>query len=197
MHHHIQSTKTYIMSHKKELAIGASVVLGAVVLITVITLFARNGAPKVVYQPANACDLLTLPEAQGLLGNKTIASNIENPVLSGNTATSKCGYTDGNPDTNSMVVAAIMVRSGVNDDGVLQNQTEFAASRPDDHVETVNDLGDSAYFDQKLGQLNVLDGHEWIIISYGVGSAPATNNVDDAVGLAYKVVQLASLSTKF
>jgi hypothetical protein len=196
MNHHIQSTKAYITTHKKELAFGTAAVLGVVVLITAITLFVRSNAPKVVYQPANACDLLTLTEAQEMLGGRTLASNVNTPILSNDTATSRCGYTDGNPDTNNMIVAAIIVRSGVNDKGVQKNKTEFAAGKPSQHVETVKDLGNSAYFNQKLGQLNILDGREWIILSYGVGSAPETNAVDKAVELARMVVH-QSFTNKF
>jgi hypothetical protein len=196
MNHHIQSAKAYVTTHKKELTIGTAAVLGTVVLITAITLFVRGNAPKVVYQPASACDLLTLTEARDMLGGGTLASNVNAPILSNDTATSRCGYTDGNPDTNNMIVAAIIVRSGINDKGVRKNKTEFAAGKPSQHVETVKNLGDSAYFNQKLGQLNILDGREWIILSYGVGSAPKTNAVDKAAELARMVVH-QSFTNKF
>lgn len=196
MNHYIQSAKTYAATHKKELAIGTAVVLGVAVLITAIVLIVRGSEPKVVYQPANACSLLTLAEARELLGNKVLNSNANNPILSGDTASSRCGYTDGNPDTNSMIVAAIVVRSGINDKGVQQNKTEFAAGKPSENVETVKDIGDSAYFNHALGQLNILDGRKWIILSYGLGSAPETNTVGKAVELAHKVA-LTPLSNKF
>ncbi|HMI09649.1 MAG TPA: hypothetical protein VK497_04635 [Candidatus Saccharimonadales bacterium] len=196
MNHYIQATKTYITTHRKKLAIGAAVILGIIVLITAIVLFVRNSTPKIVYQPANACGLITLTEAKELLGNNTLNSNANNPVVSGNTAASRCGYTDGNPDTNNMIVAAIIVRSGVNDKGVQQNKTDFEAGKPSKNIETVKNLGDSAYFNQKLGQLNILDGREWIILSYGVGSAPEANTVDKAIELARKVLP-AFLTNKF
>jgi hypothetical protein len=189
MKQHIQAAKTYITTHKKAFVVGMAVTLAIVVLITAIILFIQNSKTKIVYQPANACDLLTPKEAQELLGSKAPHSGVQTPVLSGDTAISRCGYTDGNPDTNTMVVAAIVVRSGVNDKGVAKNKTEFETNQSAKDVEPVKNLGDSAYFNKNLGQLNVLKGHEWIIFSYGVGASPSTNTLDDAVKLANKILQ--------
>lgn len=193
MKHYIQTTKTFVTAHKKQLSIGAAVALAVVVLITAIVLLVQNSATKIVYQPISACDLLTREEAQELLGDNAIHSSIVVPALSGDTATSKCAYTDGNPDVNSMVVAAIVVRSGVNDEGVEQNNKEFTAGRLTNNVEIVKNLGDNAYFNKENGQLNILDDHEWIILSYGTGSSPSTNTLDNAVKLANKVLKQSSV----
>ena len=171
-------------NHKKELIIGASVIGGIIALIVAIALIVYNGAPRIVYTPAEACDLLKPAKARELLGNKALKSAAQDAKLSGNMAISKCGYTDGNPDMDSAIVAAITVRSGVNDRGVEQNKTEFTAGKPNEGIEDVKDVGEKAYFNQKLGQLNILDGRNWIILSYGVGATPETNTVDKAVELA-------------
>jgi hypothetical protein len=184
-----QTTKYYFTTYKKLLATIAIVLLALAVIITGIVLLIKNSATKVVYQPANACDLFTPDEARELLGNKSIHSGVETPALQGNTATSKCGYTDGNPDMNNAVVAAVVVRSGVNDKGVEQNQKEFDAGKPTKNVEDIKNLGDKAYFNRDNGQLNVLKGHDWILFSYGVGAAPSTNTLEDAMKLADKVLQ--------
>lgn len=189
MKHYIQTAKNYIVAHKNQLIVSAAVVVGIVALIALIAFWVRNSATKVDYQPANACDLLTPKEAQELLGSKAIHSGVQTPVLSGNMATSKCGFTDGNPDVNNMIVAAIVVRSGVNDKGVEQNKAEFDAGRPTKDVEDVKSLGEKAYFNKEIGQLNVLKGREWIIFSYGVGASPSVNTLDDAIKLADKVLQ--------
>lgn len=186
---HIQAAKTYIQTYKKELIIGSSVIAGLLALIIVIALFIYNTTPKIVYQPAEACSLFTEAEAQTLLGNKALKSGENNPTQSANIATSQCGYTDGNPDTTNMIVAAVAVRSGINDNGVQQNKTEFAAGKPSKGVETVKDLGDGAYFNQVRGQLNVLKGHDWIILSYGIGSSPEANTLDKAIELAHVVLK--------
>jgi hypothetical protein len=173
---------------RKELIIGASVVVGIIAIIVAIVFAVQNSQPKIDYLPVAACDLFTQAEARELLGEQAFNSNSDKAVISGDTATSKCGYTDGNPDTNKMVVAAIIVRSGVNDKGVQQNKDQFSKGKPLNGVEDVSDLGDAAYYNQVLGQLNVLKGKNWIIFSYGLGSSPEANNLNDAVKIARKVI---------
>lgn len=188
MKDHIQTTKTYITTHKKKIAIGSLAALITLGIITAITLLVQNNAPKVIYQPTKACDLFNFSEARKHLGEDVITSTTQSPILSNNTATSKCGYTDGNPDMNGAIVAAIMVRSGVNDAGVQQNKAEFAAGKPTTNAEGVEDLGESAYFNTKLGQLNILDDKNWLILSYGVGSSPETNDLDKTTELAKEIL---------
>lgn len=187
MNSYIQNTKTYVTAHKKYFILGTEIAFGTIVAIT-ISLFIYNSSPKVTYPATKACDLLSSVEAKELLGNRTTPSSSHAPVISDNTASSDCGYTDGNPDTNSMVVAALIVRSGINDKGVQQNKTEFIAGKPTTDVETIKNIGDSAYFNHTLGQLNILSGRRWIILSYGVGSTPTSNTLDDALKLAIKVL---------
>lgn len=175
-------------SYKKQLVIGAVVIFAIVASIATIALLVYNNKPQVVYQPFTACDLFSSSEAKSLLGNKVLKSGMKDPVYSGDVATSTCGYTDGNPDMENVVVAAISVRSGVNDDGVKQNEAEFDNNKPSKGSEPVKNLGDKAYFNKANGQLNVLDGRKWVILSYGVGAAPETNSLDKAVALAKKVL---------
>lgn len=174
-------------SYKKELIIGSVAVVVLLALIATIAVLINNSQVKVIYEPEKACDMLTMAEAKELLGANTMLSGTTDPKLSGTTAVSKCGYTDGNTDTEKMIVAALMVRSGVNDEGVALNKSQFANGRPE-NTETVNDVGESAYFNKENGQLNVLDGHNWIIISYGQGTAQEANTIEDAVELAEKVL---------
>ena len=186
--HHFHTAKTYIAA-KSDTIIGIAVIIIVAALIVSIVAFIQNSTPRIVYQPAKACDLLTIEKAREMLGNRTLKSGVSDPVQNENTATSKCGYTDGNPDTKNLVVAAIVVRSGINDKGVEQNRSEFTSGRPDVDVEIINELGDSAYYNQANGQLNVLDGRNWIIFSYGVGSSTDTNSVEKSVELAKKVLR--------
>lgn len=192
-----EAVKKYSENHKKELILGVAIVVAVMAVIVGIVFIARNSVPRVVYQPTQACDLLTSNKAKDLLGDKTIRSNEKPSVLTGDTAVSSCGYTDGNPDTENMTVAALIVRSGINDKGVDQNKNEFNAGRPKTNVQTVGGIGDEAYFNQALGQLNILNGREWIILSYGVGSAPTANTMDDVVKLAYTVIEQQRVEGKF
>ncbi len=187
MKQHIKTAKDFIVE-RNELFIGLTIVLGLVLLTIVIALLAYNSVPKVVYQPTKACDLLTTSKAKELLGDGAIRGNATDPVQTENIATSKCAYSDSNPDVNSMLVAAVIVRSGINDAGVEQNKTEFKNGKPTEHAEAVKGLGDDAYFNQERGQLNILNGRNWIILSNGVGSAPESNTVEKTVELAQKVL---------
>jgi len=175
-------------SYKKELIIGAVVVFAAIAIIAAIVFAIANSGPKVDYPPTVACDTLSSLEAQELLGNSAFNSADDPAVISGDLATSRCGYTDGSADTNTMIVAAVILRAGINDEGVEQNKTEFAQGTPTQGVEVVKDLGDSAYYNQVNGQLNVLKDKNWYIFSYGQGSAPENNKIEDVVALAHKVI---------
>ena len=182
------TAKAYVIAHKIEFITGASIIAAIAIIAVSVTLFVRATTPNVVYQSAKACDLFSFAEAKELLGDQVLTTTTQGPVISRDTAVSKCGYTDGNPDMNNALVAAIVVRSGINDKGVAQNKSEFTAGKPSKNVETVKDLGDDAYFNQELGQLNVLYDKMWVILSYGPGAAPQSNSPDKAVTLAKKVL---------
>lgn len=186
--HYFQTAKSYVTA-KSDTIIGAAVVAIIIALIISIIAFIQNNTPKVVYQPTDACKLFSLEKAKGTLGGRTLKSGYTAPTQNENTATSKCGYTDGNPATENLIVAAIIVRSGINENGVEQNRSEFVSGRPDQNVEIINELGDSAYYNQANGQLNILHGRDWIILSYGVGSNPETNTVEKSVELAQKILK--------
>jgi len=187
MKQHLKTAKNFIVK-RNELFIGLAIVGGLILLTIIIALLAYNSVPKVVYQPTKACDLLTDSRAKELLGSGALRGNATDPVQTENIATSKCAYSDSNPDVNSMMVAAVIVRSGVNDAGVAQNKTEFKNGKPTEHVEAVKNIGDDAYFNQERGQLNILNGRNWIILSYGVGSTPELNTVEKTVELAHKIL---------
>lgn len=185
---HIQTSKQFFHGHKNEIFLALLATLGIVLITVIITLFTRSSAPNVVYQPVKACELLTRAEADKVFKVSAVESTNSQPVITKDTAVSKCGYTDGNAEVNDMIVAAVIVRSGVNDAGVLQNQSEFSSGKTGNDIEVVRGLGDGAYFNKRNGQLNVLDGRNWIILSYGLGSAPQSNSKDEVVELATFVV---------
>jgi hypothetical protein len=175
-------------SYKKEIIIGAAVVIGILVSIGLIAFAIKNSGPNIVYQPLTACTYLTGTEARTLMGDKTLSTNNDSPAIKGDLATTKCGYADGNPDNAALRVAALVVRSGINDNGVEQNRSEFTNGTPTQAIETINDIGDKAYFNLANGQLNVLKGRDWFILNYGLGSSPESNSVEDSVKLAKLVL---------
>lgn len=186
MESYIDVVKNFTETHRKKIIIAAKIGGGVIILLIIALLFIYN-MPKETYTTIKACDLFTPSEAQDLLGDKVISVDSKEPTIADETSASRCSYTDSNPDKNKMIVAAIAVRAGLTKNGIEQNKKDFEAKRPTRGAETVKDLGDSAYFNKSLGQLNILDGRKWIIISYGVGSSPETNTLDKAKELA-KVV---------
>ena len=189
MNHHVQTAIHYVTDHKKQFIIGAGVIIGGAAAAILIAIFVYNSKPHYAYQPVKACDVLTPTEAVDLLGDKVNSVDKNEPSVSDDVATSKCSYTDLNPDVNNMMFVAVAVRSAVNDNGVAQNKTDFATARSNNDVESVKDVGESAYFNKTNGQLNVLDDKKWIIFSYGVRSAPNSTTVDKLVEVAHKVLR--------
>ena len=187
MNDYFQTAKKYVFD-RRETLIGIAIVVAVVALVAVIIALVRESAPKIVHQPTQACSLFTEAEAKELLGDNVLSNNKDDALVSGDAATSQCSYTDKNPDADNMRVAAIKVRSGINDDGQAQNKADFAASKVNKNIEEVNDLGYSAYYNPEAGQLNVLMGSDWIILSYGVGSTLENRSLDEVKQLAYKVV---------
>lgn len=192
----IDTIKTFYRDHKKGVSI-ALLVLAALLVASLIALFIYN-APKPAqkvsykYSPINACNLLTMRDAHTLLGKDVIGSPVSDPNVSSDIATSNCSYTDENNNQAAMKVVALAVLSAVDDTGIQTVKDEFAAKKSG--AITVADLGDDAYFDQSLGQLNILKDKAMLRISYGVGAAPQNNTLEDVTTVAR--LALANLTKK-
>lgn len=176
-------------SRKIELIIGAGVLIVAAGLFFGIVSAFQNAQPKVVYEPAAACAIFTQEEAVELLGERASRSGGSEPELTGNFAVSRCGYSDGASEKDELKVAAISLRAAINDQGIEQNKTDFTAGQQDPGVEILTGIGDEAYFNAGSGQLNILSDKNWYILSYGVGSSPLSNTVEDAAEMAKFVVE--------
>ncbi len=182
---YFSNAKTYV-SERSDLFVGIGVVAGLLAIVGVVVLVNELSGPQIVYQPVKACDVFTPAEAQSLLGEKINNTEKNNPQISGNFAVSKCGYSDLN--SQAMRVAAVTIRTGINDEGVAKNKADFATAQATNSNEDVASLGDSAFFNAIAGQLNVLKAGNWYIFSYGVGDSPEQNTLDDALLLARKVL---------
>ena len=190
MNRYLTTAKTYIIDHKKEFKAGAIAALVMLLVGGLVALFVYNSReklPDIVYQPVKACDLFTLEVAHELLG-KDVLNNVTDPSVSGNTATSKCSYTDTNKE--GLTVAAVAVRTGINDTGVLENHDDFAALQQANETESVKDTGEQAYFIPSIGQLNILYGYSWITVTYGKGDDLSKFRLEDALKLAHKILDV-------
>ena len=178
-----------------EATIGVLVTLGVMAIVVIIVLLIQAAQPKIVYQPDIACDMFTQDEAKEMLGDTVLHQTPASPTLQSGIATSKCSYTNQNPDQDQMLVAAVAVRSAVDDSGTDKNTATFHVAATAKEVQAVNGIAQRAFFNSKLGQLNILSGRNWIIVSYGVGADPRSNTLDRAIELAQKVIADPTLPT--
>jgi hypothetical protein len=135
------------------------------------------------YAAVDACDLLKLDEAQLILGSAATASANTGSTKSNDVNVSTCSYTNNATAVADIKVATIMVRSALSKDGANSNKAVFGTGRPDG-AEKVEDFGDEAYFMPKIGQLNILDGNNWLIVSYG-STSPSSRTLDNAKAVAH------------
>jgi hypothetical protein len=131
-----------------------------------ISATAQTSEKQIATKQVKACDIYTFNKAQEILGNSTKQSEASPDTKQGNTLVSSCGYTDGSSNPKTLQVSTVLVRSSTDDSSIKG----FTTGRPTDAV-TVSGFGDEAYWNPKLGQLNILKGKNWVIISSGSGAA--------------------------
>lgn len=192
MKKYFEIVKDYISTHRKAAPITAVGVVCVVFLIALLVWNIRQTVPHIVYQPVQACDLLPVKDAQSLLGKDVINVEADKPVVSGDTATSKCSYSDTSYST--IKVAAVAVSTGINDAGTEQNKVTFVEKLDKDIGEPIKDMGDKAYFDRTSGKINILTEHSWIIVSYNVGDSLDSSTFDNVSKLAKIVLQNTSIN---
>lgn len=142
------------------------------------------------YIVSDSCELLTQELANETLGGNTTKSDTSS--IGGSTddmLISACSYSldktpdDGNP--TDTITVTLLVRSAKTAVGAASNQSQFAIY-PEDS-EAVDGIGQSAYWKQNVGQLNVYLNNNWYIISIG-GTNTVSHNIDDAKALASKML---------
>lgn len=145
------------------------------------TVQADKKAPK-------ACDILTLTEAKTVLGAAAVTG--DNPDTNSNIAedlkVSSCTYVNGAKDVKAIRTSSVLVRSALSSAGIEANKQAF--QRPPEGSQTVNDLGDSAFWSPQLGQLFVLKSNSWVTITSG-GVTPASRTQDEALKVARLLVR--------
>lgn len=184
----IDTNKAFLRDHKKTVTISL-LCLGGLLVVFLIALLVYGYRSHYAYRPIKSCDLLPISKAMDLLGNKVIKTDANAPVISGNTATSQCSYSDENPDQNQMRVIALAVQSAINSTGTAKMHDTFVDSETQSSNKKISGLGSDAFFVPSLGQLNVFDGHVWLKLSYGIGANPQANDLNQSVKIAKSVLQ--------
>lgn len=139
----------------------------------------------------DACDVLTESVAKQVIGagaekGDTSAGNVSSDDVS----VSNCVYTYKSVTTGpifdqlaSTDHAGLLVRSAKTQIGVKSNKTPFTTARPS-AAQDVSGFGDDAYFNPTTGQLNILKGGNWYILSKYKGTSGTATTVDEVKVLA-------------
>lgn len=142
---------------------------------------------KAAFEIVKACEVLTVAEAKKLLGEATTAGSNTPDAKSGDVNVSTCSYSNNAAIVADIEIATVTVRSALSDTGAQSNKAGILAVKNTDGAQSNDDFGDEAYFIPATGQLNILDGNNWIIVSQG-GANPATQTLDKAKEVAHQVL---------
>ncbi len=139
----------------------------------------------------NACDILTPDIAKSILGDTAERGNIQTTQATTKEVTvSDCVYTTkidpgGKVSISNKKGANVLVRSAISSAGAKTNKDQFGSLKPTG-VQEVSGFGDSAYYSPEFGQLNILKGNNWYIITNYSGTINGTLEADKQ--LASKLV---------
>lgn len=186
------------MKRAWEYAIGLALVVAAVLAVVYVFGLSTNhndqNQPAGVQQkpvpniPAakQACGIFTLADAKQLLGNSVKGGEAPADTSSKDVDVTICNYLQDLSSSNSPVssgkIASLTVKIPKTSGGAKSNQGQFGPIKPSD-VTDVNGYGDSAYWDSGRGQLDILKGTTWYILSYGP-AAPVSRTLDEAKQMA-------------
>jgi hypothetical protein len=117
----------------------------------------------------DACDVLTAGVARSILGEGAIkgdtsAGRASNDAVSVSMCTYYRKIDPLAGDVNNTNGVSILVRAARNETGAKSNKAQFTTGKPK-NVTDVSGLGDKAYYNRELKQLNVLKGSNLYIVS--------------------------------
>lgn len=113
----------------------------------------------------DACKLFTLGDAKKLLGKNTAPSSTNANAVTATVSTSLCSYSSNDSDTTKLKVLTILVRST----NPIQAKQAFELSRAP-NAETIENIGQAAYYNPDLSQLNILSNELLIRIAATEGT---------------------------
>lgn len=130
-----------------------------------------------------ACDVLTEKVAKEILGEGAKKSDLATgDTSSDDINVSNCIYSaeidPGAIKATNLKGVSILARSAKTSTGAESNKAVFDEQKPSG-VTDVDGIGDDAYFNPEFGQLNVLKGNNWYIVTNYVGSPTKASLEDD------------------
>lgn len=139
----------------------------------------------------DACDVLTEQAAKQVLGDGAKKGDTQaGNASSDDVSVSNCVYTYKPVTTGSALqqvqstqAAGVLVRSAKTSAGTESNKAVFTTQKPAG-VEDVSGYGDMAFWNPKYGQLNILKGGNWYIVSHYTGVSATKGTLEQAKQLA-------------
>jgi hypothetical protein len=172
---------------------GAVVVIAAIIIGAVVTHKGNDSSswsnPKgrtsstqtsTMYKAVAACKAFTLSDATAILGQGTKAgsNNGSSDTASDDVAVSTCSYSGASgitvEDTKTITVLA---RAAKTKAGADSNESVFGANKPAGKQD-VSGVGDAAFWDAQLSQLDILQHHNWYIIGNMSGTHADSGTVE-------------------
>ncbi|HWZ66090.1 MAG TPA: hypothetical protein VNX65_04875 [Patescibacteria group bacterium] len=135
-----------------------------------------------------ACDLFTPDDAKQIMGPNTVstAGTAASNMATGNSDISVTTCTYNNTGTST--TATVLVRSALTSDGKTSNQAGYAQDKKMYKGSDVSTVGETAYYDTDLGQLEFIKGNNWIIVTSG-GFGAANHSQAQATQIAQIMLQ--------
>lgn len=157
------------------LIVGGVAIVGIIAAIVVATHKPNNQANGVnatptstsSYKVVTACTIFTLSDAKVVLGNdaKAGSANGVGDASSGDIAVSTCSYSSA----VSGKTITVLARAAKTAAGAASNVGVFGPNKPTGKQD-VSGIGDKAFWDAQLSQLDVLQGNNWYIIGNMTGT---------------------------
>jgi hypothetical protein len=123
----------------------------------------------------DASDVLTAAIAGQILGDAAAKADLPaGRVSTKDVSVSSCVYTaridpQGARGIRNTKGVSVLVRAAKTSAGADSNKSQFSVNKPVG-VQDVDGLGDKAFFNPQYGQLNILKGGNWYIVSSYSGS---------------------------
>jgi hypothetical protein len=174
---------------------GAVVVIAAIIIGTVVMHKGNDSNPtsgasskgqtsstqtSTIYKVVAACKAFTLTDATAILGQGTKAgtSNGSSDTASDDVAVSTCSYSGASGITvEDTKTVTLLSRSAKTKAGADSNDSVFGASKPAGKQD-VSGVGDAAFWDSQLSQLDILQHHNWYIIGNMSGTHADSGTLD-------------------
>lgn len=173
---------------KKNMLIGAGILVLAIAGVVAIVLTQgdsssggnKTASTKPLYKVVAACKAFSLKDAEAVLGAGATAgtTNGTSDTSSDDVAVSTCSYSGGSSqDVQTTKTVTVLARSAKSSAGAASNKAVFGKDKPVGKQD-VPGVGDAAFWDSEMSQLDILKGNNWYIIGNMTGTHSNSGSLD-------------------